>query len=110
MSKSLILPALFAVLLASGGAYAQDASSNPSSPDQIQPASVSDPAEFVAKAAASGGFEIQSSQLALTKTPNADTKTFAQMMIDDHAKAAQALQAPAAGQGVAMPAAPDADA
>ena len=110
MKKSLVLAALVAAALSSGAAIAQDASSSyPSSPDQIQPATVTDPQEFTTKAAGAGDFEIQSSQLALTKSQNADIKTFAQMMIDDHTKAAAALKTAATAQGTTLPSAPDAD-
>jgi len=40
--------------------------------------------DFVKTAAMSDMFEIQSSQLALTKQPDDDTKPFAQKMVDDH--------------------------
>src|SRR3569623_1990088 len=85
------------------------ASSYPSSAVQIQPAGVTDPQEFSAKAAGAGDFEIQSSQLALTVSQNADIKAFAQMMIDDHTKAGGALKTAAATQGVTVPDALDAD-
>ena len=38
-------------------------------------------------------FEIQSSQLALTKQPDADTKPFAEKMISDHQKTSGELKA-----------------
>jgi putative membrane protein len=47
------------------------------------PASVSTD-EFVKNVAISDMFEIQSSQLALSKQPDADTKPFAEKMIQDH--------------------------
>jgi putative membrane protein len=82
----------------------------PNSPDQIQPATITDPQEFSTKAAGAGDFEIQSSQLALTKSQDADIKAFAQMMIDDHTKAAAGLKAAAASQGnIMLPTVPDAD-
>ncbi|HEU5047290.1 MAG TPA: DUF4142 domain-containing protein [Rickettsiales bacterium] len=40
--------------------------------------------DFVEKAAVAGKFEIESSQLALTKAHDSDVKDFAQKMIDDH--------------------------
>lgn len=94
----------FALALLAGPAMAQDMTSYPSSPDLIQPASVSDPQEFATKAGSAGLFEVQSSQLALTKSQNADIKAFAQMMVTDHTKAGEALKA-AAGeqQGISVP-------
>jgi len=111
MHKSVLTGAILVAVLSPLPAFAQDASSSyPSSPEQIQPATVTDPQEFTTKAAGAGDFEIQSSQLALTVSQNADIKAFAQMMIDDHTKAADGLKTAAAAQGgVTLPAAPDAD-
>jgi len=98
------------VVLAPTVALAEGSSSYPSSAEQIQPAAVSDPQEFTTKAAGAGAFEIQSSQLALSKTQNADIKAFAQMMIDDHTNAAAVLQTAATAQGkLTVPAYLDAD-
>jgi putative membrane protein len=111
MSRSVTVAVLLIAALSSTSVFAQStASSYPSSPDQIQPATVADPQEFATKAAGAGDFEIQSSKLALTMSQNADIKSFAQMMIDDHTKAADALKAAAASQGnITLPSAPDAD-
>jgi putative membrane protein len=49
--------------------------------------------DFVKKAAISDMFEIQSSQLALTKQPDADTKPFAEKMVSDHRKTSTELKA-----------------
>jgi putative membrane protein len=109
MPKTILLSVALIAALSATTALSQSSSSYPSSADQIQPAAVTDPQEFTTKAAASGDFEIQSSQLALNKSQNADIKAFAQMMVDDHTKAAQELAAAAAAQGgVTLPSAPDA--
>ncbi len=50
-------------------------------------------ADFVQKAAISDMFEIQSSQLALQKKADADTKPFAQKMMKDHKKTSSELKA-----------------
>jgi putative membrane protein len=42
--------------------------------------------DFVTKVAISDMFEIQSSQMALEKKPDRDTKPFAQQMVKDHTK------------------------
>jgi len=92
----------------SGASTAVAPENYPSSPDQIKPAAVSDPQEFATKAGTAGMFEIQSSQLALSKSQNSDIKAFAQMMIDDHTKAAEGLKSAAAKEGhVDVPAALD---
>jgi putative membrane protein len=48
--------------------------------------------DFVHNAAIGSEFEIESSKLALEKSSNSDVKQFAQMMIDDHTKAADKLK------------------
>jgi putative membrane protein len=47
---------------------------------------------FVNSAAAAGSFEIMSSNLALTLSSNADVKSFARMMVEDHTKVADELK------------------
>jgi putative membrane protein len=49
--------------------------------------------DFVTEAASSGEFEIQSSQLALARNPDAATKAFATRMIADHQKIGAELKA-----------------
>lgn len=65
--------------------------------------------DFVEKAAISGIFEVESSKLALQKSQNAEVKTFAQTMVDDHMKANNELKAAidASKAGVAVPTALD---
>ena len=48
--------------------------------------------DFVTKVAISDMFEIQSSQLALEKQPDQDTKPFAEKMITDHQKTSKELK------------------
>lgn len=57
---------------------------------------------YVEMAAASDMFEIQSSQLALTKAQRAEVRAFAQMMIDHHTGTSQQLMAAAQAAGVAV--------
>jgi putative membrane protein len=59
-------------------------------------------AEFVTQAANSDMFEIQSSQLALTKTQDTPIRDFAQHMIQDHTAASEKLKTAAQGQTVPM--------
>ncbi len=49
--------------------------------------------DFVKKAAVANQFEIDSSKLALEKSQDADIKTFAQKMVDDHTKAGESFTA-----------------
>ncbi|MFL6799574.1 MAG: DUF4142 domain-containing protein [Xanthobacteraceae bacterium] len=48
--------------------------------------------EFVTKVAVSDMFEIESSQLALSKQPDQSTKTFADRMVTDHQKTSSELK------------------
>jgi putative membrane protein len=48
--------------------------------------------DFVKKVAISDMFEIRSSELALTKQPDADTKPFAEKMVADHRKTSTELK------------------
>jgi putative membrane protein len=49
--------------------------------------------DFVTKVAVSDMMEIQSSQLALTRQPDADTKPFAEQMVKDHQQTSKELKA-----------------
>ncbi|KAF3996319.1 DUF4142 domain-containing protein [Glaciimonas immobilis] len=61
---------------------------------------------FLTEAAESGHAEINASQIALQKSSDAEVKTFAQKMIDDHTKVADDLQKLAASKGVTLPPGP----
>src|SRR5438309_1851615 len=64
--------------------------SSPAATGETQPAPSAQ--DFVDKAAISDMFEIQSSQLALSKQPDKDTKPFAQRMVTDHQKTSKELK------------------
>ena len=53
--------------------------------------------DFVTKAAISDMFEVQSSELALQKNPDRDTKPFANRMVKDHTMTTKQLKALVAG-------------
>ncbi len=57
-------------------------------------------------AAENGHTEVAGSQLALTKSSNAQVKSFAQSMVDDHTKAGNELTALASSKGVTVPTQP----
>lgn len=66
--------------------------------------------DFITQAAISDMFEIESSRLAVERSPDAATKTFAQQMITDHTKTSdelKALVATTADIKVSLPAALD---
>lgn len=60
-------------------------------------------AGFMKQAAQNGHAEVESSKLALTKATNAQVKSFAQQMVDDHTKANNELQSLAQSKGVELP-------
>src|SRR5262245_34765367 len=64
-------------------------------------------AQFIAKAAVGGMFEVKSSQLALQRGTAPSLKTFAQQMVTDHTKANQELMTLAARKGWQVPTALD---
>ena len=64
---------------------------------QTPPAAAPSTQDFVNKVAISDMFEIQSSQLALAKQADADTKPFADKMVQDHQKTSGELKALVAG-------------
>src|SRR5919197_4761393 len=64
--------------------------SSPAATCETQPALSTQ--DFVDKVAISDMFEIQSSQLALSKQPDRDTKPFAQRMVTDHQKTTKELK------------------
>lgn len=60
--------------------------------------------DFVNQAASGGMFEVQSSELALARSQNANVQAFAEMMITDHSTNNQELMAIAEEQGLTVPA------
>lgn len=60
----------------------------------------SDPATYVQMAGASDMFEIDSSRAVLQKTKNADVRSFANMMIDEHTKSTAKVKKAASDQKV----------
>ncbi|MDO1446045.1 DUF4142 domain-containing protein [Rhodocytophaga aerolata] len=74
-----------------------DAMANSTSDDK------EDDAEFMMKAAASGMFELQASELALQKASSQSVKEFAKKMKDDHTKANSELKALAAKKNITLP-------
>jgi putative membrane protein len=90
-SKSYALASVVALAI-SGGAFAQ--ASAPA--DKLSHQDTS----FIKDAAEAGNAEIEGSKMALQQSTNADVKTFAQQMVDDHTKAAGELATLAGQKGV----------
>src|ERR1044072_7105875 len=59
--------------------------------------------DFVNAAGQAGLVEIRTSEMALERAKNADLKTFAQKMIDDHKAAGEKLKAAASAAGLMAP-------
>ena len=99
MNKALIIAAGCGLFASVAFAQTPPAAGTPSTQD------------FVTKVAISDMFEIQSSQLALSKQADADTKPFAEKMVQDHQKTSTELKALVEGGKVkaALPAALDAE-
>lgn len=64
-------------------------------------------ATYVAMAASSDTYEIQSSKLALAHAANPDVRAFAQMMVNDHANTTAAVTAAAKQASVGLPGGPN---
>ena len=60
--------------------------------------------QFVTKAAEGGMFEVEIGKLAADKAADANVKSFAQMLVDDHSAANDKLRQIASGHNVALPA------
>jgi putative membrane protein len=95
-----------ALALAACGQKVDDADMNAqATPDanpavtELTPADEASAPVFVNKAAAGDMFEIQSSQLALTRSTNKDVRDFAQMMVDAHTGTSTALKGAIADSG-----------
>ncbi|MRX49205.1 DUF4142 domain-containing protein [Paracoccus sp. S-4012] len=84
--KSLLLSAAFG-LAAMSGAWAQAPAAQ----------------DFVNQAASGGLFEVQSSELALQRSQNADTQQFANQMVTDHTANNEQLKAAAEAEGLTVP-------
>jgi putative membrane protein len=72
-------------------------------PGMASSATPTDRNGYVTMAAASDLFEIQSSQLALSRSQRQDVRTFAQMLIDHHTQTTAQLTAAARAAGMTPP-------
>ena len=68
-----------------------------------------DDREFVEQALHGGMFEVKSSELALKEQVSSETRSFAQMMVDDHGKANRELEGLASKKGFHAPVGLDTD-
>jgi putative membrane protein len=119
----LALPALVALAFSFGASFAQTPATAPATPGgQVAPAAqpgtgtrntpVQNPRlaradrKFIEHAAGSGMFEVQVSQLAVSKANDGNVKSFASMLVDQHTAANNELTKIANAKGVELPAAP----
>jgi len=63
--------------------------------------------QFVTKAVQAGKAEVAAGQLAVSRSTNADVKSFGQRMVDDHTKAGAELEQIAKSKGLTVPQAPN---
>jgi putative membrane protein len=118
-----LLPALLALAFATGSAQAQAPSTGSSvtggqSAPAVQPGTgtrntptrkdkvARGDRKFIDDAANSGMFEVQVGQLAASKASDANVKSFASMLVDQHTAANNELVKIANARGVELPAAP----
>jgi len=112
--KLITLTSIAALSLTACGSADEPAQDSMATTPATQDTAAADPAAtqtptdangYVTMAGASDLFEIQSSELALEKSQNADVRKFAQMMIDHHRKTTEQVTAAARAAGM-TPAAP----
>ena len=101
MSRKLLLAAVAACAFAAAGCTTNEAAVEAASSGNLTP---TERAAYVGMAAASDMYEIQSSQLALTRAQTPALRDFAQMLITDHTNTTRQLTAAATAAGMAPPA------
>ena len=109
LMKNLICAGAIAALLTSGVAHAQEATTT-MAPAATGTAASDMPAgaavtadQYVATAASSDMFEIQSSKMALETTKNEAVKEFAEHMVSDHSTTTKEIKAAAKEEKIAVP-------
>lgn len=90
MKYAIVTAALTAAVLASGPVFAQTAA--PAAPADATATTPVDTDTFLRMVLSSNDWEIQSSELAKTKSSNASVVQFADMIIEDHTAAAAKLK------------------
>lgn len=98
--KNLLLTGALAALLVPAASMAQAASKPAASMAQTSHVTAK---QYVAMAAASDMFEIQSSKLALERGRSAEVKSYAQHMISDHSTTTSDLKAAAQQENISVP-------
>ncbi|KNY11005.1 membrane protein [Achromobacter piechaudii] len=109
MKTRTLTAALLSIAVLGAGTTAlaqQTAPATPAAPMASDSKLDSKDRDFLENAAQSGHMEVEGSKLALKKSQNAEVKSFAQKMIDDHGKAGEKLAALAKSKGYDAPTEP----
>lgn len=101
--KKLIITCAVATLLASGAAFAQDATTTMAPATAAPAMGAMTAADYVAMAASSDMFEIQSSKMALEITKSEGVKEFAEHMVSDHSTTTKEIMAAAKSENITVP-------
>jgi putative membrane protein len=101
--KPLAAAAAAAAMLGAAPAHAQAVPEKPAAAAPASAALSKGDQKIVMDMAQANMAEIESAKMAQGKTQNAEVKTFAQQMIDDHTKALTEVQQLASAKGVTMP-------
>jgi putative membrane protein len=110
MKRTAVFPVAFVLAIALGcntsnsrnEQEAEGLDNTPARQDTVGTVGADNNREFLTKAMDANMAEIELGRLALEKASNADVKRFAQMMVDDHSKALDALKPIASKGGVPM--------
>jgi putative membrane protein len=105
--KKTVFAGVLAALLSSGAAYAQDASTTMAPATDmtaVAPAAAMTATQYVASAASSDMFEIESSKMALEMSKDPAVQKFAEHMVSDHSTTTKEIMAAAKADGIAVPA------
>lgn len=98
--KKFILASVAATLMASGAAHAQTASEQVVVPTAMAEMTAE---QYVATAASSDMFEIQSSTMALKMSKSENVQEFAEHMVSDHSTTTKDIMAAAEAESIAVP-------
>jgi putative membrane protein len=102
----MIVPGVVALAVAALAGCSEPGRTGPAAgagPTAATPTTAMAPAQYVRQAAGSDQFEIQSSQLALTRSQNPEVRAFAQQMIADHSASTNALMQTPEAQAAGLP-------
>jgi len=106
LARALLVVSAAALITACG--QKADETNVAQQPDANPTATIPTPAneaaapDFVTKAAMADMYEVEAAKVALARSQNAEVKTFAQMMVDDHTKSTNNLKSAIAASGLTL--------